>query len=101
MKPLGVLIGLTISEIVEIHGYIQFFFFGGTILTMYGTYVCEGCSLPDLKNSRVISAKDLGDIAVIVFDDEKSISISLKEEDYEGPEAMVLRVEGAPTVVWN
>lgn len=101
MTFLKVLIGLTVNEIIEIHDYVQLFFPDNIVLNIFSNYVCEGCSLLDLRGRRVVSVKDLEDIAVIFFDDETSISINVKNGDYEGPEAMVLYINEEPPVVWN
>ncbi|MDN3649164.1 hypothetical protein QWZ13_09600 [Reinekea marina] len=101
MAALQILIGLIISEIEEVHDYIQIVFSDGTTLSIFNNYVYDGGSVLGIEGKEVKSVEESGDGILIVVDDGRSISIGLKDDDYNGPEAMVLRQEGKSPVVWN
>lgn len=101
MAALQILIGLIISKVEEVHDYIQIVFSDGTTLSIFNNYVCESGSVLGIEGKEVKSVKESGDGILIVFGDSSSISVGLRDDDYNGPEAMVLRQEGKSPVVWN
>ena len=101
MAALQVLIGLIISKIAEVHDYIQVVFSDGTTLSIFNSYAYDNGSALDFEGKEVKSVEESENGILIVFDDGRSISVGLKDDDYNGPEAMVLRQEGKSPVVWN
>ena len=101
MAALQILIGLTISKIEEVHDYVQIVFCDGTTLSIFNNYVYDGGSIVGLEGKASNSVEESGDGVLIVFNDGKSFSVGLKDDDYNGPEAMVLRHQGKSPVVWN
>ena len=101
MAALQILIGLIISKIEEVHDYIQIVFSDGTKLSIFNNYVYDGDSVLGIEGREVKSVEEHGDGILIVLDDGRSISIGLKDDDFYGPEAMVLKQEGKSPVVWN
>ena len=101
MAALQILIGLIIGKIEEVHDYIQIVFSDGTTLSIFNNYVYDGGSVLSLEGKEVKSVDKSGDSILIVFDDGRSISVGLNDDDYNGPEAMVLKLEGKYPVVWN
>ena len=101
MAALHVLIGLIIGKIEEVHDYIQIVFSNGTTLSIFNNYVYDGGSVLGIEGKEVKSVEESGDGILIVFGDGRSISVGLKDDDYNGPEAMVLKQEGESPVVWN
>lgn len=101
MATLQVLIGLIISKIEEVHDYIQIVFSDGMTLSIFNNYVYDDGSVLGIEGKEVKSVEESGDGILIILDDGRSISIGLKDDDYNGPEAMVLRQEGKSLVVWN
>jgi len=101
MDALQILIGLVVNQVEELNDYIQFVFSDGTTLSIFNNYVYDGGSVKSIEGKKVKSVKESGKAVVIVFDGEESLSISLIDDDYNGPEAMVLKQEGKSTVVWN
>lgn len=101
MGALSELTGLSISSVENVHDYMQVKFFNGAVLTIYNNCRFEGGAFCKAVGSTVKSATDSGDEVVIMLEGGGSIHIGLQEDDYVGPEAMVLSQEGAPDVVWN
>lgn len=101
MAALQILIGLIISKIEEVHDYIQVVFSDGTTLSIFNNYVYDGELITGIEGRKVKSVEESGDRVLIIFDNSEAISIGLKDEDYNGPEAMVLNQEGKSPVVWS
>lgn len=101
MTALQILIGLIISKIEKVHDYIQIVFPDGTTLSIFNNYVYDGGSVLGIEGKKIKSLEEVADSVLIVFDDGRSISVGLKDNDYNGPEVMMLRREGEPPVVWS
>lgn len=101
MAALQILIGLIINKVEEVHDYIQIFFSDGTILSIFNKYVYDGGLVLGIEGKEVKSVEESEDGISIVFGDSSTISIGLKDEDYNGPEALVLKLEGKSPVVWK
>ena len=101
MAALQILIGLIISKIEEVHDYIQIVFSDGTTLSIFNNYVYDDGLVLGLEGKEIKSVEESDDGVLIVFVDGTTISVGLKDEDYNGPEAMVLKQEGKSPIVWN
>ena len=100
MGVLSELTGVSISGIENVHDYMQVKFSSGAALTIYNNCRFEDGACKAV-GSTVKSTTESGDEIVIMLEGGGSIHIGLQEDDYVGPEAMVLSQEGAPDVVWN
>ena len=101
MTALQMLISLLVQKIEVVHDYVQILFSDGTKLTVFNNYIYDGDTIQGIVGTKVVSVEESDVSIVITFDDLLSLSISLSPDDFNGPEAMVLRREGEPTVVWN
>lgn len=101
MKALQLLIGLLISNIEEMHDYIQVVFSDGTTLSIFNNHSYEGGSIHAVEGKKVKSVEEVDNMVIITFEDDDYLSIGMGDDDYNGPEAMVLRREGESPVVWN
>lgn len=101
MAALQILIGLIINRIEEVHDYIQLVFSDGTMLSIFNNHHYDGGSVLIVEGKKVESVDEGGSKVVITLDDGSCISIGMSDEDYNGPEAMVLIREGESPVVWN
>lgn len=101
MAALHILIGLFIKHIESIHDYIQIVFADGTVLNIFNSYSYDGASLFDVSNLKVIDVSELEKVVTIKLENGSVLMIDLKEEAYNGPEAMMLIREGESPVVWN
>jgi len=93
--------GSKISKIVQIHDYVQIYFENKSILTIFSEIFPEKNNLSMFEGKRVVSVIDEEDKAIINLENGQYISIGLRDQDYDGPEAMVLHREGENIVVWN
>lgn len=101
MAALQILIGLITGKIEKVHDYVQVEFSDGTILSIFNNYAYEGDSLLSIEGNIVIAVEESDKSVVIIFEGGKSLTVGLNDEDYNGPEAMVLRQEGKFPVIWN
>lgn len=101
MTALHILIGLFIQRIESIHDYIQVVFSDGSVLSIFNTYSYDGASLFDVSDVKVIDVSELEEIVTIKLEHGGVLLIDLKEDAYNGPEAMVLIRESEPPVVWS
>lgn len=101
MTALQSLIGLTVSVLEEVHDYLQIVFSDGTTLSIFNNCLFDGDTVLGFEGKQVKSVEETDVSVLIVFEDGESISVGLTNDDYNGPEAMVLSREGVPPVVWN
>ncbi|WP_316672702.1 hypothetical protein [uncultured Tolumonas sp.] len=101
MVALQILIGLIIGKIEKVHDYIQIVFSDSTTLSIYNNYIYDGGSVLGIEGKMVRSVEESDNSVIIFFESGESLSIGLDDNDYNGPEAMVLRQEGESPVVWN
>lgn len=101
MDALQILVGLIIGKIEKVHDYVQIVFSDGTALSIFNNYVYDGGSVFGVEGKTVRSVEESGSSIIILFESGESLSIGLDDDDYNGPEAMVLRQEGKCPVVWN
>ena len=101
--PLQDVVGEDLSAVVFVRDYVQLQFDGPLMTVLTPITVVSGAISTrsgdeDFRNvlcgqisKLVVSARtDEGDALTITFSDGSSIAISLKEEDYVGPEAVVI-----------
>ena len=101
MNALQILISLIVSRIEEIHDYIQIVFSDNTTLSIFNNYCYDGGSVHDIEGKKVKSVEELEEKIAVLFEDGTCMSIGMKDDDYNGPEALVLRREGESLVVWS
>lgn len=101
MTALQMLIGLLISKIEKVHDYIQIVFSDGTTLSIFNNHSYDGGSVYAAEGKKIKSVEEVDNKINIIFEDNNCLSIGMGDDDYNGPEAMVLRREGESSVVWN
>lgn len=101
MAALQNLIGLIIGKIEKVHDYIQVVFSDGTTLSIFNNYVYDGDLVRSIVGSTVRTVEECDCSVVIIFESGESLTVGLNDDDYNGPEAMVLRQEGKSPVVWS
>ncbi len=101
MATLQVLVGLILSKVEEIHDYVQLVFNDGTTLNIFNKYDYNNGCILDIEGKKIKYVKNSGNDILIVFEDSSSISIGLRDDDYNGPEAMELMQKGRPSVIWS
>lgn len=101
MAALQILIGLIVSKVEKVSDYIQVVFSDGTTLSIFNNYAYDGDSIHDIEGKTVRFVEEPDDSVIIFFESGESLSIGLDDDDYNGPEAMVLKREGESLVVWS
>ena len=101
MATLKILKGLSITKSEEVHDYLHIAFSDGTTLSVFNNYAYDGGKVLNIEGKEVKFVEEAEDRILIVFNDDKTISVGLKDQDYNGPEAMVLKQEGKSPIVWN
>src|SRR5215472_7383246 len=112
-SPLLALIGNQLSAVTFVQDYVQLQFDGPglTAITQPRVHLSNevySWGMPEYRNAlcgqigkivsqaRTIEGREI----IIEFKDGSSISVSLKADDYRGPEAAILDNSPNPTCVW-
>jgi len=95
------LVGSCVEEVAELHDYAQLYFEAGAILTVYGHYTVSDENISALQGADLERVEETYEHVALGFSMGKYLRIALRDEAYSGPEALVLRVYGRPTIVWN
>lgn len=91
------------SEVVEtrpVHDYLQLFFEGKRILTIINPYSYAGGGVASLGGATLERVSEAGRQLSLEFSGGRVLVVDLRDESYNGPEAMTLQRPGLPTVVW-
>jgi len=103
-SPLSVLQGRVVRSAVCLEGYFQLHFDLGTSLSIFNTLSLAGPvagGLDAIQGKRLLSVEESEEEVTLQFEDGSLVEVDLREEAFNGPEAMALHVPGEPTVVWN
>lgn len=97
------LVSLSVTEVIQVHDYVQLLFSDGTVLNIYNDYRCEpsGQDCLAIKGQIILSVQETATSAEITAINEARVIVDLSDEAYSGPEAMQLCVPGKPIVIWN
>ena len=97
------LIGLTITRVVELQGYVQLHFGDEIGLTIYNKMLVEptGRCAADLPGKMLTSIEEEQKGITMNFIDGSRVRIDMRPEAYKGPEALQLTREGEAPVIWN
>lgn len=80
--------------------YLQIYFSGG-VLNIYNSYSLAGASLGSLVGKKLRSVTEDLEVIELKFDNLAVITIDMKPEAFNGPEAMQLLRDGEITVIWS
>jgi hypothetical protein len=101
-NPLQELIGLRVTKVQVVHDYVRILFGEVAGLRIFNDFMVSGTKdTAELTNLVLSHASQNAGQIVLTFEGGTTLSISLLPEAYQGPEAMVLNVEGKPPIVWN
>jgi hypothetical protein len=87
-----------------VEDYLQIHFELGPSLSIFNTVALTGPVAEDLaaiNGKRLLIADESAEKATLRFEDESVIEVDLRDEAFNGPEAMTLHLPGEPIVVWN
>ena len=94
------LIGLSVIRAEKVHDYLQLEFSNGTILSIFNNHQYGMGSLSSIQGKQLLTVDELEDRISFKFQ-KGDLSVGMGDADYNGPEAMVLKREGEPFVIWN
>jgi hypothetical protein len=102
-SPLDTLIGLWVTKVVKIEGYVQLHFGNEVGLTIYNKISLEPLTADakELVGNMVTSVRSGMDAIEIRFLAGPQLRIHMRPEAYQGPEAMELNRKDLPAVIWN
>src|SRR6267154_70182 len=97
------LAGLTVTNVVKLHDYLQLHFGDKIGLSIYNELSIEPetTSSADLVGKMLISINENRSYVSLNFLDGTRLRVNLRPEGYRGPEALQLNREGEPPVIWN
>ncbi|AVQ13040.1 Oxidoreductase, NAD-binding domain protein [Leptospira santarosai] len=101
MNPLKQIIGSIVKEINFIEDYLQIKFTNETIININNNFDFNGDDISSIEQKELISIFEDNSKIDLNFKNNLTISISLLDKDYNGPEAMELYQKGKPPVIWN
>ena len=102
-SPLHSLEGLSVTNVVQLHGYIQLRFGDEIGMSIYNdvSVTPSAIRIDGLVGKMVISITEQEDCINIRFLDGSQLRIEMRQEAYKGPEAIELHRKGFPPVIWN
>jgi hypothetical protein len=102
-SQLRALEGLTVTNIVELHGYVQLHFGERVGLSIYNEIEIspESIRVDGLVGKTVTTVTERENAIEIRFLDGTQITIDMHRQAYRGPEALQLNRQGLPPVIWN
>lgn len=101
MRGLQTLIGLIIQKIERVHDYLQLVFSDGTTLNIYNNHRYDSGSIFSVEGEQVASVIEADSEITFKFQNGGILSVGMRDEDYNGPEAMQLIKKGEPPIVWS
>lgn len=96
--------GLKVIDVALSVGDAGFSFENGTSLAIYNNFELVGLDANDAKKligKTVTDVVESKDTVTIKFENKSAIHVDMRDVAYYSPEAMQLRVQGEPIVVWN
>lgn len=91
-----------IEKVMTVHDYLQIYISDGSILNIFNRYLIVNITDEQDMVGRIITgAKSNKNDIVITFIPEGSIKVSMRPEDYRGPEAMQYTNSVGRCVVWR
>jgi hypothetical protein len=102
-SPLQTLNGLAITNVVELHGYVQLHFGDEIGLSIYNEMAVDppSVSVDRLIGKMVTSVLERENAIEIVLLGGTRIVIDMHRQAYRGPEALQFNRRGFPPVIWN
>jgi hypothetical protein len=101
-SKLEVLVGIAVTNALRVHDYVQVLFEQDIALNIYNEFkLFNGHDLSSLNGTKLLRAEEKQDELILYFSNGKRLDIDLRDEAYNGPEALELHIPGQPPVVWN
>ena len=101
-SQLAVLVGLAVTDALQVHDYVQLLFEKDIVLNIYNALrLCHGDDLRALHGAMLLRVEEKPAQLILSFSHGRRLAIDLCDNAYNGPEALALHVPGHPTMVWN
>ncbi len=102
-SPLQDLVGLAVTEVVEIHDYVQFHLGSEIGISIYNQLEVSprNVKVLQLVGKTVAAVSEREDAIEIRFVDGSRVAVDMRHQAYRGPEALELMRRGEPPVIWN
>jgi len=95
------LYGQTVTQVVFVHNYLQIVFAGEMTLTINNNYAFVGGQPNEFIDTRVLGTFTTDTEFKVRFSDGLELSVGIADQDYVGPEAMVLQAKDSDIIVWQ
>jgi hypothetical protein len=102
-SPLYALKGLTVTEVVEIHDYVQLHFGDAIGISIYNEIEVSpsAVALTEFIGKTIDAVAEHDAEIEFTFIGGNKIKIRMHPGAYQGPEALELNRRGQPPVIWN
>lgn len=102
-SPLEVLAGHAVTNVVELHDYVQLHFGDDIGILIYNDIAIDPAPVrtDELVGNTVKSVSEHANAIKIRFLDRTVATIDMHRQAYRGPEALGLDRRGYPPVIWN
>jgi len=95
------LIGLSVMRVEKVHDYPQLELSSGAILSIFNNHHYGAGSLSSIHGEQMLAVYELEDKISFKLQKGGMLSAGMGDADYNGPEAMVLKREDEPFIIWN
>lgn len=95
------LVGQSVTQIVFIHDYVQIVFANDMTLTINNNFDFLGGNPNKFIDACVQGTLTTDAAFRMQFSDNRALTVGLADQDYFGPEAMVLTANDGSTIVWR
>ena len=96
--------GRAVRIALHVEDYLQVHFELGASLSIFNAVSLTGPVAEELEainGKRLLGVEESDEKATLRFEDGSAIEVDLRDEAFNGPEAMTLHLPGEPIVVWN
>ena len=101
-SKLDILVGIAVTDALKVRDYVQLLFERDIVLTIYNEFkLLNNHDVSSLSGAKLVKVEEKPEAVILYFSNGTRLHIDLRDEAYNGPEALELRVPGQPTVVWN
>jgi hypothetical protein len=102
-SPLHQLKGLKITNVIDLHSYVQIHFGTEIGLSIYNDRFItpETTNVQNLVGKSVTSIIEDDDFIIFEFLDGARLNIDMRRQAYHGAEALQLNRRGTPPIIWN
>ena len=100
MSALDNIVSLAVVTVDLTHDFLSLQFDDRTTLNIFNKYSYDGGDLSLLTGETVSSVVEEPHLLEVGFSKGGVLSIGLTNDDFVGPEAMVLKLNGGEIIVW-